>query len=1034
MAHLTEERVQHLYKTFGELNVVDDIIRHRATDEPPTHILGYPRTEDSIDDYEKFTGQHLDQLVDGAAKNFIKLGLKPNAREVAAILAPSNVDFIVTFFALSRLGYTVLCLSLRIPPVAILNLLKQTDCNIIVHGSLPHIAANLEAVGHERAIKTLRIPQRSEYDNKSVAEEPRFVRDFNRAEERDRIALIMHSSGSTGYPKAVMLSHRNVLTHAVQGAGMDNFAALPLYHMYGVSTTLQAMYQGNTANLFNTAIPLTADNLIAALTKVGADVVHVVPYALGLLAEQPHGVEYLKGCKIVTSAGARTPDELGDRLVAEGVNLGVVFGTTEAGLLGDTMRRDKGDDSWNYIRMFPNIRKYIYMDPIGDNQFECVYLKGHPGLSTSNSDIPAPGSWHSKDIFIPHPTIADVWKYATRIDDRITLVNGEKVLPLPIEGRIREDKYVREAVVVGVDKPIPGLLVFRAHTADHLSDESFLDAVWPSVEDANSRAESFSQITREMICILPADTEYPRTDKGNVIRAQVYRMFSKEIENMYTKLEDDHEGSLRLDLPDLEKFLCTTYENVTGGTLDSVETDFFSAGIDSLKAIQIRRILQKTLYLNGKQLGTNVVYDHRDAKGLARYLSSLSQGGDVEQRDSRSLMKQLVEKYSAFGDTVLLTGATGSLGAHILAQMVNSHEFSKVYCLVRGSDPMQRVLDSLKQRRLEIGPSGLQKIVAVTSDISKPDFGLGDSLMEQIRAEVTLIIHIAWPVNFNIHLHSFEPQLEGLHNLLKLSLSVNRSEPARLFFCSSISTATNTPGPAIIPDAAIEDFWQASNMGYSQSKLVGEHMVRNAARKGARSYVLRIGQIVGDTQNGVWNEQEFIPSMIRSALTLKTLPALEDPCSWLPVDTLATATLQLNKTLSSAPRPSVTDAHHPPVFYNMVNPHVFSWDALLGELREAGLEFSVVPVREWLDALKASAARGEEKTNPAVKLLDYFEAEFGPGSAADSSKPKTGYGAVFFDTKAVRRDSAVLRVPPKCIEDGYVKKYVSTWLQRWMRI
>lgn len=66
------------------------------------------------------------------------------------------------------------------------------------------------------------------------------------------------------------------------------------------------------------------------MEKVQPDAVHVVPYALGLLAEKPRGVEALKRCKIVTAAGTRTPDELGDRLVSEGVILGVVVGTSVA--------------------------------------------------------------------------------------------------------------------------------------------------------------------------------------------------------------------------------------------------------------------------------------------------------------------------------------------------------------------------------------------------------------------------------------------------------------------------------------------------------------------------------------------------------------------------------------------------------------------------------------------------------------------------------------------------------------------------------
>lgn len=74
-------------------------------------------------------------------------------------------------------------------------------------------------------------------------------------------------------------------------------------------------------------LPLTADNLVSVMEAVRPEAVHCVPYALGLLAEKQRGIEALKACQVVTAAGARTPDELGDRLVKAGINLGVIFGT-----------------------------------------------------------------------------------------------------------------------------------------------------------------------------------------------------------------------------------------------------------------------------------------------------------------------------------------------------------------------------------------------------------------------------------------------------------------------------------------------------------------------------------------------------------------------------------------------------------------------------------------------------------------------------------------------------------------------------------
>lgn len=302
------------------------------------------------------------------------------------------------------------------------------------------------------------------------------------------------------------------------------------------------------------------------------------------------------------------------------------------------------------------------MNPIGDGLYECVYLKGHPALSTSNSDDPAPGSWHSKDVFMPHPTIPEVWKYVTRIDDRITLVNGEKVLPLPIEGRIREDELVREAVVVGVDRAIPGLLVFRAPAGDYLSDDSYLEAIWPAISDANSRAEGFSQITREMVTLMPSHVAYPQTDKRSIIRAQVYRQFAGEIEDMYTRLEGEHEGLLQLDLAGLEECLGTIFQDIVGAPVQSLETDFFTAGVDSLKAIQMRRIIQKTIALNGYTLPQNIVYNKGNIKRLAGYLHSLVNEREAAEDDEQANMTDMIERYSHFQEHKYLNGVTNGDG------------------------------------------------------------------------------------------------------------------------------------------------------------------------------------------------------------------------------------------------------------------------------------------------------------------------------------------------------------------------------------
>ena len=226
------------------------------------------------------------------------------------------------------------------------------------------------------------------------------------------------------------------------------------------------------------------------------------------------------------------------------------------------------------------------------------------------------------------------------------------------------------------------------------------------------------------------------------------------------------------------------------------------------------------------------------------------------------------------------------------------------------------------KRYLELTEASKVKIITLTYNLSQPEFGLNASILAQMKDKISLIIHIAWPVNFNIHLQSFKPHIAGLYNLLRFYLSVHWPKPARMLFCSSISTALNTPHPASIPEAPIADFTHALQMGYACSKLMDEHIVYNAARAGARSYVLCIGQIVDDTAKGAWNDKGFVPLMVRSALTLKALPTSREVCfplrySWLPVDTLATAILELPGTSTTSSTPLGSDIRDPSIFYTV---------------------------------------------------------------------------------------------------------------------
>lgn len=952
---------------------------------------------------------------------------------------------------LSRLGYASLLLSTRLAAPALIRLLELANCDTLLTTS--HFHPVLEEVKAERDTTVLELLKHEEYYG---VEAPSFDRAYNPYKETGKNIVIIHSSGSTGLPKPIYLTNRSCI--AAFSTNLDRKALMtqPLFHSFGFYETFRSIYSGKPMYYFNYAFPLTKQNITATLEAVKPDLLFCVPYVLKLLGESKEGVEALAKIDLVMYGGSACPDDLGDMLVKSGVNLVANYGATETGRLSTSVR-PAGDHAWNFLRLLPQVKEYVLMDEITPGIFECVALDGLKSKNTINSDDP-PRSFRTRDLFVRHPTNPDFWRFVSRLDDRLTLTNGEKVLPIPIEGRIRQEGLVKEAVVFGDGKSLPGILIVKADSASELSDVDFLEQIWPAVEDANSRAESFSRIPRELVVVLPADVSYAKTDKGTFIRAQVYLRFKDLIEAAYSRFEGggDDTGTVALPLPELETYLLQKFRENLSIELSATD-DFFALGIDSLQCMKMWSFVKKEFDLGGRQsqLGQNVLYETGNVQALARYIDGLRTGKIEGAKDTHQIMRELISKHSSFKtyteeyrttpktETVVLTGVTGGLGAHLLSQLVRDPTVSTVWALVRASSEhaaLERTLQSLSSRGISLSVEEIRKIIAVPSDLSKPDFGLGASKLVQLRSSLTLVIHSAWAVNFNISVESFEDQhIKAVPNFINLCQSTTHGSAARFYFCSSVSSTGGTPRPGTVPETPVRDIAHVQGTGYAQSKYVTEQIVRNAMKDaGANARVLRIGQLVGDSKVGEWNTTEGIPLMIQTAVTLGALPQLDEvsqfhshllsplwilttdqEMTWLPVDYAARIILDVCK-----PDCAVTRASDPDLVYHVLNPARFHWTRdMLPALSEAGLQFESLPTDQWMDRLRNSDR--DPKKNPPIKLLDWFESKYG---SAASTKPK---GPLEYLTKETGKDSVSLGQIPSVTDSKYMSMVIDRLKKRW---
>ena len=427
----------------------------------------------------------------------------------------------------------------------------------------------------------------------------------------------------------------------------------------------------------------------------------------------------------------------------------------------------------------------------------------------------------------------------------------------------------------GDARPQIGCLLLPSETAGDLwKDRSaYLTSIWPVIEDINQRSPTHSRILPEMVGILPPGTEIPVATKMTILRPACYKKFAAEIDSLYSGFENGNGQTKRVieEQEEMEIFLKQTIMSALGvgrkGDTLNADTDLFAYGVDSLQATRVRNVIQKSVELNGRKLGQNIVFENQTVRALAQYLLGLIAGSDQSKSTAQQhqVMLDMVDKWSsrlitnrepfvtsatpANGEVVVLTGATGSLGAHILDCLVRCPAVRKVICLSRAKsheDSLRRVQASLRERMRPAVDEA--KLVSFAADVNKENLGLTPAEYELLRSEACVVVHNAWPVNFVLSTESFDEHVGGAVNLLNLTLKSPYQKAPPFYFSSSVGTRQGRFEATVTEDFS-DSPETAGSMGYARSKWVVEKLLQRAGTAtDATVGVLRIGQLVGDTE------------------------------------------------------------------------------------------------------------------------------------------------------------------------------------------
>lgn len=585
---------------------------------------------------------------------------------------------------------------------------------------------------------------------------------------------------------------------------------------------------------------------------------------------------------VAVGGGALKPS-VGLMLHSKNVTLLNHFGATELGALAPIFRPEK-DYDWRYLRLRTDLG--LKLKPL-DTKGNCKLI-GYPFGWNSEFEL--------QDNLECNPLNPESEvRILGRKDDLIVLATGEKVLPHIMEQTLERNPLVRRAIVFGTGQFEVGVLIEPISTIDG-EREKFVDAIWPTVLKANDLVDQHARImAKSGILVKPVDKTIPLSDKGSPQRKDVYTIFSQEIQSVYENL--DREGLTVPFNPEApEKSLramvqmCLPAHNQPGTWGD--EDDFIALGMDSLLATRLRRTLNQSL--QSQHVGhfpLDFVYSHPNISKLTQAI----QNSNSRPTNRLETMKDLVTKYTLSDEehrsqnrdhVILLTGSTGSLGAHMLQVLGENPAVRKVICLTRTEnnedfeiEATARQQSAFENRGITLSEAAWLKIEFLSWKAGVAFLGLNKGDFYRLASTITHIFHGAWPMDFQRQLHSFEDQMHAVKGLVELGRSARCLQPnvkPRIIFVSSIAVVGQYSTKTVL-ELPVHDATVSLPIGYAEAKWVCEKLMENAylsSRGEVQFMIVRVGQLSGSLTGGYWSSKEHFPALVKAAQILGKFPDL----------------------------------------------------------------------------------------------------------------------------------------------------------------
>ena len=416
-----------------------------------------------------------------------------------------------------------------------------------------------------------------------------------------------------------------------------------------------------------------------------------------------------------------------------------------------------------------------------------------------------------------------------------------------------------------------------------------------------------------------------------------------------------------------EQLFARIFSEVLGieqvGALD----DFFAIGGTSLNAIKV--IVEASKH--GVQIVFNDLFNHTTPRDLASFVKEKSEQPEAPsvkavEKDvkdaataaadpqlsalnallkSNTLQAFLDGERQPVGD-VLLTGATGYLGIHVLNELLTTHD-GHIYCPLRihgGEDPMRRLKTMFFYYYGETDAFRHfdERVTAFAAEVTEP--GALDTFDHKGLTVVNCVANVK---HFSAGNDIEQVNIESVRHLITFCLRTD----SRLIHISTTSIAglsvDGVPGPDV--KLTEQDLWLGQNIDankYVYSKFKAEELVLDAiAHHGLNAKIMRVGNLSARQRDGEFqinfNTNNFL-ALLRAYVIIGMVPyeSLDDVFEFSPIDNVAHAIMLLATT------PRECTVFHP---FNIHHP--FLADILNG-FADAGITLKRVEKAEFQKALE----------------------------------------------------------------------------------